>query len=91
MHRLRRTAPVRLTDGSGWFRRWSVFGAIAEPFPEPTIVPDRSLFDGDTVIVLGHMSAVAAERSRTLDSLALDVYELAEDLVVRWASHFDSV
>lgn len=67
-----------------------LFPAVAERFPERSVVPDRYFGDGNTVLALGTMTGTAAGTGASLESSFAHVFDLEDGTIVRWTSFFDT-
>lgn len=67
-----------------------LFPAVAERYPDNSVVPDRYVDDGDTVIALGTITGTAVETEATLESSFCHVFDFEDGRIVRWTSYFDT-
>lgn len=67
-----------------------VFRAVADTLEEASVVPERYIDGGDTVVALGTASGTSTETGTSIEFPFAHVFDFDDGKISRWISYFDT-
>jgi len=68
----------------------NVFSVLGNEWEDVSVVPDRYVADGDTVIVLLTWSGTYSETGKSVEYPAAHAFDLEDGTIVQWTSYADT-